>query len=109
MYSPDVDGFSFRGSAVRYTESPPPEGLVEVVHCFWELRTLAELPDDFRYHALPDACVNLLFNLIDTEIAGVTALHTEAKTLNLGRWFHYAGIQFYPGAPFRPAGVPVPR
>jgi AraC-like DNA-binding protein len=98
MYSPAVDGFSFRGSAVRYTESPPPEGILEVVHCFWELRTLAELPDDFHYHALPDACVNLLFNLLDTDVAGVTALHTEATTLNLGRSFHYAGVQFYPGA-----------
>ena len=98
MYSPAVDGFSFRGSAVRYTESPPPEDLIEVVHCFWELRTLSVLPDDFHYHALPDACVNLLFNLLDTEVAGVTALHTEATTLNLGRSFHYAGVQFYPGA-----------
>jgi AraC-like DNA-binding protein len=98
MDSPTLDGFSFHGSAVRYTESPPPKGLVDVVHCFWELRTLAVLPEDFHYHALPDACVNLLFNLIDTDIAGVTALHTEATTLNLGKSFHYAGVQFYPGA-----------
>lgn len=98
MYSPAVDGFSVRGAAVRYTECPPPADLAEVVHCFWELRTLAELPEDFLYHALPDACVNLLFNLVDTDIAGVTALHTEATTLNLGRAFHYAGIQFFPGA-----------
>lgn len=98
MYSPTVDGFSIHGSAVRYTEAPPPDDLSEVVHCFWELRTLATLPEDFRYHALPDACVNLLFNLVDPEIAGVTALHTQALTLDLGRSFHYAGVQFYPGA-----------
>jgi len=98
MYSPTVDGFSIRGSAVRYTECPPTDELSHVVHCFWELRTLATLPDDFHYHALPDACVNLLFNLVDPEIAGVTALHTEATTLNLGMSFHYAGVQFYPGA-----------
>jgi AraC-like DNA-binding protein len=98
MYSPAVDGFSVRGSAVRYAESPPPDDLAEVVHCFWELRTLAELPEDFHYHALPDACVNLLFNVADPEIAGITALQTEATTLNLGRSFHYAGVQCYPGA-----------
>ena len=98
MYSPAVDGFSIRGAAVRYSEAPPTDDLAEVVHCFWELRTLKALPHDFHYHALPDACVNLLFNLVDPRIAGVTALHTQATTLNLGRSFHYAGVQFYPGA-----------
>jgi AraC-like DNA-binding protein len=98
MYLPTVDGFSVRESAVSYSEFPPPDDLSEVVHCFWELRTLATLPEDFYYLALPDACVNLLFNLIDPRIAGVTALHTEATTLNLGISFHYAGVQFYPGA-----------
>jgi AraC-like DNA-binding protein len=98
MYSPAQDGLSVRGSAVRYTEIPPTNGLSDVVHCFWELRTLATLPEDFHYHALPDACVNILFNLVDTEIAGITALHTDATTLNLGTSFHYVGVQLYPGA-----------
>jgi AraC-like DNA-binding protein len=97
MYSPIPDGFSVRGSAVRYSELPPPDDLSDLVHCFWELCTRATLQEDFYYHALPDACVNLLFNLVDTEIAGVTALHTEATTLNLGTSFHYVGVQFYPG------------
>ena len=46
---------------------------------------------------MPDACVNLLFNQHDTRIAGVTQLHTTHTTLNLGRSFHYVGIQFFPG------------
>jgi len=98
MYSPARDGFSIRGSAVRYTELPPARDLSDVIHCFWELRTLGTLPEHFHYHALPDACVNLLFNLVDTEIAGITALHTEATTLDLGTSFHYVGVQLFPGA-----------
>jgi AraC-like DNA-binding protein len=82
---------------VRYAELRPTDDLSDLVHCFWELRTLGTLPQDFHYHALPDACVNLLFNLVDTEIAGITALHTVAATLNLGTSFHYVGVQFYPG------------
>jgi AraC-like DNA-binding protein len=97
MYSPAADGFSLRGSAVRYTELPPAEDLAMLVHRFWELRTVVTLEQDFQYHALPDACVNLLFNQLDTRIAGVTALHTEATTLTLGRSFHYVGVQFFPG------------
>lgn len=97
VYAPVVDGFSQRVAEVRYVERPPPQDLADVVHVFWELRTLAPLPVDFLYHAVPDACVNLLFNQIDLEVAGVTALHTEATTLNLGTVFHYVGVQFFPG------------
>jgi AraC-like DNA-binding protein len=67
------------------------------VHCFWELRTDTALTDDFTLHAMPDACVNLLFDQRDPCIAGVTQLHTTHTTLDLGRSFHYAGIQLFPG------------
>lgn len=97
-YRPVADGFSHRGPAVRYAELPPPQDLEPVVHVFWQLRTLAPLAGDFLYHAVPDACVNLLFNQIDCEVAGVTALQTQATTLNLGTVFHYVGVQFFPGA-----------
>lgn len=80
-----------------YTEAPPPDSLDGLVHCFWELRTEADLVEDFTLHAMPDACVNLLFDQQDTRIAGVTQLHVTHTTLPLGRSFHYAGIQFFPG------------
>jgi AraC-like DNA-binding protein len=67
------------------------------VHCYWELKTESILQDDFCLHALPDACVNLLFNQLDPNIAGITALRTTFEVLNLGRSFHYVGIQFLPG------------
>jgi hypothetical protein len=83
-YAPVVDGFSQRGAAVHYGERPPPQDLADVVHVFWELRTLQPLPADFLYHAVPDACVKLLFNRLDVEVAGVTSLHTVATTT--GSW-----------------------
>lgn len=97
MYAPVSDGFSKRAPAIRYVEVGPPVELAEVVHCFWQLRTLETLAEDFHYHALPDACVNLLLNQVDTSIAGVTALHTSSTVLNLGRSFHYIGVQLFPG------------
>lgn len=78
-----MDGFSQRVADVRDAEQPPPQDLAAVVQVFRELRTPAPLPVDFGYHAVPDACV--------------TALHTEATTLNLGTVFHYVGVQFFPG------------
>jgi AraC-like DNA-binding protein len=97
MYDPVKDGVARTVESVRYTEVRPPDALGDLVHCFWELRTEADLADDFTLHAMPDACVNLMFNQRDTRIAGVTQLHTTHTTLDLGRSFHYAGIQFFPG------------
>ena len=61
------------------------------------MKTETDLADDFTLHALPDACVNVLLDQKNTTVAGVTALHTTHTTLNLGRSFHYVGIQFFPG------------
>jgi AraC-like DNA-binding protein len=97
MYSPIQDGIEKTVRSVRYTEAKPSSNLSGLVHCFWELKTECALPNDFHLHALPDACVNILFNQIDTNIAGVTALRTSHEVLNLGKTFHYVGIQFLPG------------
>ena len=97
MYTPVRDGMPRSATTVRYSELAPPEHLAAFVHCFWELRTLERLAEDFQYHALPDACVNLLFNQQEPRIAGITAIRTTSVDLNLGRVFHYVGVQFYPG------------
>ena len=97
MYSPIQDGIEKTVQSVLYTEAKPPSNLSRLVHCFWELKTDTALPDDFCLHALPDACVNILFNQADTKIAGITALRTTYTALNLGKAFHYVGIQFLPG------------
>lgn len=97
MYSPIRDGIEKTVRSVRYTEAKPPSHLSGLVHCFWELKTDRVLLEDFSLHALPDACVNILFNQVDVDIAGVTALRTTSEVLNLGQAFHYVGIQFFPG------------
>ena len=97
MYSPARDGISRAAHAVRYTEAIPPVALHGIVCCFWELKTDGELEEDFRLHATPDACVDIMFNELDTNIAGVTGLQTTYTVLNLGRVFNYLGIQFLPG------------
>lgn len=97
MYTPAKDGIEKTAHAVRYTEAEPPSDLSSFVYCFWELKTDGALSEDFRLHATPDACVDIMFNEFDTSIAGITALRTTYEVLNLGRNFHYVGIQFLPG------------
>lgn len=96
QYTPVVDSMTNAGDAVTYRESKPAVDLIETVHTFWELKTLKPLNHNFTLHALPDACVNILFNLLDPDIAGVTAIETTSVELNLGTEFHYVGIQFFP-------------
>ena len=97
MYDPIQDGIDKTALSVRYAVEKPPTHLHSVVHCYWELKTEAALEEDFCLHAVPDACVNILFNQADPEIAGVTALRTTYEVLNLGKSFHYVGIQLLPG------------
>lgn len=97
MYDPVKDGVAKTVESVVYTEVTPPAPLSELVHCFWELKSVTDLADDFTLHAVPDACVNLLFDQQDPRIAGVTQLQTSPTALDLGRSFHFAGIQFFPG------------
>jgi AraC-like DNA-binding protein len=97
VYDPVKDGVAKTVDSVVYAEIRPPASLRDLVHCFWELRTVGDLAEDFTLHAVPDACVNLLFNQHDTRIAGVTQLRTTYATLGLGRSFHFVGIQLFPG------------
>jgi len=97
MYDPIQDGRERKTESVIYNEAKPPRIYSDLVHNFWELKTDKKLSDDFFLHALPDACVNILFNQNDINIAGVTALRTTYEALNLGKTFHYVGIQFFPG------------
>ena len=97
MYDPVQDGIDRSVASVSYQEIKP-EGIhAKLVHSFWQLKTDDKLTDDFCLHALPDACVNILLNQQDTQIAGITALRTSYEVLNLGKEFHYVGIQFFPG------------
>ncbi|HCH34358.1 MAG: Transcriptional regulator, AraC family [Candidatus Saccharibacteria bacterium GW2011_GWC2_48_9] len=97
MYNPVKDGIEKTAKFVQYTEVKPPDDIADLVHCFWELKTVATLKENFHLHAIPDACIDVMFNEIDIEIAGVTGLDIKYEVLNLGKEFHYVGIQFLPG------------
>jgi AraC-like DNA-binding protein len=45
MYDPVKDGVTRTVESVVYTEAPPPASLSELVHCFWELRTVTDMAE----------------------------------------------------------------
>lgn len=102
MYRPHQPGIPRTlKRSVSYIEQRPQESSADVVFCYWELRTLTRLDEDFLYLVLPDACIDIIFDVSEAptfEGALVMTPHVAASTLNLGRSFAFAGIRLQPGA-----------
>ncbi|MEP1930061.1 MAG: hypothetical protein ABJJ37_02130, partial [Roseibium sp.] len=97
MYDPKGNGKTKNVLSVQFAEAAPPEHLRGIVHRFLEIRTDSPLPQDYRFHALPDACTYVVFDRLDTRIAGITKLRASSEELNLGKAFHFTNIRFLPG------------
>jgi AraC-like DNA-binding protein len=97
MYDPKGNGKQKTVGSVHFREIEPPENLRGMVHRFLELKTDVDLADDYKFHALPDACTYLVFDQRDTNITGVTRLRAQSQEFNLGRSFHFVNIRFLPG------------
>lgn len=97
MYNPKGNSKEKKVQSVQFSEVEPPSHLRGLVHRFLELKTDGTLSDDYRFHALPDACTYIVFDQLDTKIAGVTKLRASSEELNLGKTFHYINIRFLPG------------
>jgi AraC-like DNA-binding protein len=97
MYDPKGNGKDRIVETVQYLETEPPVHLRGIVHRFLELRTQVPLADDYRFHALPDACTYIVLDQLDRKIAGVTRLRSSSEELNLGQNFHFINIRFLPG------------
>ena len=96
-YDPKGNAKAKRIDAVTFTETQPPAHLSNVVHRFIELKTNGVLEEDYRFHALPDACIYIVFDQLDPQVTGVTTLRATSEELNLGRQFHFLNIRFLPG------------
>ncbi|CTQ56575.1 transcriptional activator FtrA [Roseibium album] len=97
MYDPKGNAKDKAVEAVQFFEAEPPVQLRGIVHRFLELKTQAPLLDDYRFHALPDACTYIILDQQDPRIAGVTRLRASSEELNLGKVFHFINIRFLPG------------
>ena len=97
MYSPKGNGKDKAVQEVQFVEAEPPSELRGIVHRFLELKTDGTLADDYRFHALPDACTYLVFDLLEAKITGVSKLRAASEEFNLGREFHFVNVRFLPG------------
>ena len=97
MYDPKGNGKEKAVEAVQFVELEPPAHLRGIVHRFLELKTDETLPENYRFHALPDACTYIVFDQLNRQIAGVSRLRAGSEEFNLGKRFHFINIRFLPG------------
>lgn len=97
MYDPKGNGKEKAVQSVLFVEAEPPEHLRGIVHRYLDLKTDGILPEDYRFHALPDACTYVVLDQLNVEITGVSRLRASSKEMNLGTFYHYVNIRFLPG------------
>lgn len=97
MYDPKGNSKEKAVQSVLFAEAEPPDHLRGIVHRFLDLCTDGALPEDYRFHALPDACTYIVLDQLNVEVAGVARLRASSEELNLGRLFHFVNIRFLPG------------
>jgi AraC-like DNA-binding protein len=97
MYDPKGNGKDRTVDAVEFREAEPPDHLRGIVHRYLQLKTNAPLAEEYRFHALPDACTYVIFDQQDLNVSGITRLRASSEELNLGRSFHFVNIRFLPG------------
>jgi hypothetical protein len=97
MYDPKGNGIEKTIQSVQFVEVKPPNHLSGVVHRFLELKTDAVLANDYRFHALPDACTYIVFDQLNKKITGVSKLRAVSEEFNLGQTFHFVNVRFLPG------------
>lgn len=106
LYNPKGNSREKAAAAVQFVETEPPDHLRSFVHRYLELKTDGTLTDDYRFHALPDACTYVVFDQLNPVVAGTTRLRASSEELNLGKHFHYINIRFLPGV-WQSEGAPV--
>ena len=100
MYTPTQPGIPrFLQDGVFYREHHPDPAFREQIYCLWQLHTRFTLPDDCHYLVVPDACIDLVFDLSEQTDLHVLVMTPgiQALELNLGKHFRYCGIRLYPG------------
>lgn len=83
---------------IAYHECAPSTETENLVYCFWQLKTLKPLADDYLYRVVSDGCIDVFFDRnrpSDTFVMGFCRKFVEFP---IGKEFDYIGVRFFPSA-----------
>lgn len=84
--------------SVTYNEYSPDTRLKDFIYCYWQLKTSRPLHEPFRYRVVSDGCIDIFFELCNSEGPFVMGFSTTYTEFPIGHSFYYVGIRFLPMA-----------
>lgn len=96
LYTPIQPTIKRSNNKVTYSEFLPHPELQSFVYCYWELKTNEELDSPFVYRVVTDGCIDIFFNLANSEENFVMGFCKKYTEFPLENSFQYVGVRFLP-------------
>lgn len=96
LYLPVQPTVKQSGTNVLYREVVPAELLRNCIYCYWELKTIKRLQENFVYRVVSDGCIDIFFELTRPSESFVMGFCKKFTEFTLDTTFHYVGIRFLP-------------
>lgn len=96
LYTPIQPTIKQSADNVTYVEFLPDLQLQPFIYCYWELKTAQTLKDQFSYKVVADGCVDIFFELNNSEDNFVMGFCKKYTEFPLAHSFHYIGVRFLP-------------
>lgn len=96
LYQPVQPGIKQPADNVAYTEFLPDIRLQPFIYCYWQLKTIRQLSEQFTYRVVADGCIDIYFELSNPEENYVMGFCKKFTEFPLGNSFNYVGIRFLP-------------
>ncbi len=96
LYKPIQPTVKQSATNVTYTECLPDEKLQDFIYCYWQLKTTQTLTSQFNYRVVADGCIDIFFELNNTNDSYVMGFCKNFTEFPLDNSFNYVGIRFLP-------------
>jgi len=83
---------------VDYQEFTVAQGLQDLIHCYWQLKTNHNLAEPYNYRVVSDGCIDIFFDLKNPANSSVMGFCKKFTEFSIGTAFNFGGIRFYPSA-----------
>lgn len=96
LYMPVQPTVRQSGKDVAYREIAPADTLRNFIYCYWELKTVVPLEEQFNYRVVSDGCIDIFFSVENPKESFAMGFCKKYTEFPLDTYFHYMGIRFLP-------------
>jgi len=96
LYNPIQPTVRQSADNVTYTEFLPDITLQPYIYCYWQLKTIQKLSEQFNYRVVADGCIDIYFELNNPKENYVMGFCKKFTEFPLDNAFNYIGVRFLP-------------